>query len=272
MAMPRLFNRIRAGLTAIAAFGAGTAALAAGPLTDIPADKAADREQLWAAVMESFYGGHDAARECWLATIDLQEHCMRPHRLDAVDADTGHLYFIVTGGYRISEIGEPDNCHACAGSLGLIVLRQSGSLLELVARNGLAAQAGAWGAIPDNGSFRLREIGDGAYGWTMERLWGGQGYVGSTVSVFGVSGSDVVDLGDVPILADNTDLCGNETSTCFTKTYDLVFDALSGDGFRDIVLKKRPDSTEGPASFRIPFDREGFAYTLPPVISEFFSF
>jgi len=256
-------GRISALIAALALGLAATFSAAAGPLTQIPSSAAASPKEFWRGVMEQFYGGYDGSLKCWIGEIDGARQCMRPHRLDTVVVDGRTLHFVVTGGYAVTEGGGRPDCHACPGSLGMIVLGETGDRMELVARNSLAEPAGAWGAVPGEDEFRLRETGPGRYGWTMRTGWTGQGYTLGHEVVYGVSGSDVVELGSIPVHADNGGVCGDGMGECFVHDYDLVFDAGTGEGRYDIVLRKRPESTGGPDTLRAPFDASALTYRMP---------
>jgi hypothetical protein len=249
-------------------FGAVSVPASAGTMTDIPLSAAGDPKLLWRAVMEGFYGPYDRASKCWMGTIDGRRHCMRPHKLDAVTTDGRELLFIVTGGYPIGENGGRNDCHACPGSLGLIVLGKTAGGLELIARNSLADETGAWGTVPVEENFRLRKIGDARYGWTMESGWTGQGYHSGWIDIFGISGSDVVEFGSVPIHADNSGTCGDGLGACFVKSYEIVFDEGADGSFYGIVLRRLEESTEGPASFSIGFDPGSLSYEVPEEVIE----
>ena len=170
---------------------------------------------------------------------------------------------IVTGGYPLGEGNSRSDCHACAGSLGLIVLEDGGDRLDLVARNSLAEPAGAWGAVPPGEGFRLRQTGDGSHGWTMETGWTGQGYNLGTTVVYGVAGSDVIELGSIPVYADNSGTCGDGLGACYVRSYEIVFDSGAGGDHYDIVMRRTDEATEGPDGFRVPFDDTVLKYKIP---------
>ena len=244
----------------------------AGTRTDIPSAAAASPKQFWRAVMEHFHGGYDRSRKCWIGTMEGARQCMRPHRLDTVSAGGVTRHYVVTGGYEITGEGGPVECHVCTGSLGLIVLQEAGKWLELVARDSLAEKAGSWGRIPPEDSFRLREIGDGRHGWTMETGWMGQGYVLGSVIVYGVSGSDVIQLGHIPVHADNSGACGEGMDRCFEHSYELVFAPVPGAAYYDIVLRKISSEPGDPEGFRVPFDEEALKYQLPEEAGSLFNY
>lgn len=265
-------NRAYACIAAIALSLAAAHPAAAGMRTGIPSASIDTPADFWKAVMEHFYGGYDRSRKCWVGEIDGEPHCMRPHRLDSVSSGGAVRHFVVAGGYKIEGNDGPANCHACSGSLGLIVLEEAGGELELVARNGLAEAAGAWGEIPPEENFRLREIGPGRHGWTMQTGWAGQGYVYGSFVVYGVSGSDVIQLGHIPVHADNSGYCGEDMPKCFVHDYELVFGSGSGGTFHDIVLRKIGGEAEDPEGFRIPFDETALKYQVPAEADALFEF
>ncbi|PWW03477.1 hypothetical protein DFR52_101158 [Hoeflea marina] len=250
-------------------------ALAAGPAvagvqTSIPASATQSPKAFWAAVMEEFYGPYSTRQKCWLGTVEGKAVCMRPHRLDTVVEGGASRYYLVIGGYELQEGGGRPDCHACAGSIGLIVLGGGSSRLELVARNSLAEPAGSWGEVPGEKQFRLQRIGPAAYGWTMESGYTGQGYTGVGETVFGLVGDKVADLGFINTHSDNSGACGDGMAACYAHDYELIFDIAPGDTRFSDVIVRRLDSTDpkSPASFAVPFNRQTLSYDVPQALSD----
>ena len=97
--------------------------------TSIPSSLADDEERLMPEVMTEFYGSFDREKACWISKHEdtlLHEgnrtYCMKPIRLDVRSSRGRKMLFIVAGGQQLNEEGQPLECHACAGVLGLIVL------------------------------------------------------------------------------------------------------------------------------------------------------
>lgn len=179
----------------------------AGP---IPADAAKNPKVLWRLVMEDYYGPYDKARKCWVASLQDEQVCMRPHRLDQVSIRGVDHLFLVVGGTVLGDDGQPMEAHVDAGALGLIVLKADGGRLSLVARNDLHEAFGTFGAVPAEDQFELREIGpDETYGWVATSGWMGQGHVITSASIFALRGDQVVSIGDIPNHYDNSGNCEN---------------------------------------------------------------
>lgn len=179
----------------------------AGP---IPADAAKNPKVLWRLVMEDYYGPYDKARKCWVARLQDEQVCMRPHRLDQVSIRGVDHLFLVVGGTVLGDDGQPMEAHVDAGALGLIVLKADGGRLSLVARNDLHEAFGTFGAVPAEDQFELREIGpDETYGWVATSGWMGQGHVITSASIFAIRGDQVVSIGDIPNHYDNSGNCEN---------------------------------------------------------------
>lgn len=196
-----------AGLTALILSGLCFAPTLAAP---IPVETAKDPKTLWRLVMGDYYGPYDKARKCWVATLDGQQVCMRPHRLDEASIHgTNHL-FLVIGGTVLGDDGEPQQSHADAGALGLIILKADGPSLKLVARNDLHTPFGTFGAVPVEDQFELRQIGpDDTFGWLATNGWMGQGHHITSATIFAARGEDIVSLGDIPNHYDNHGNCEN---------------------------------------------------------------
>lgn len=243
----------------------------AGVQTGIAASTTASPKVFWGAVMEEFYGPYSKRQKCWLGTIEGKTVCMRPHRLDTVVEGGATRFYVVTGGYELDEDGGQSTCHACAGSLGLIVLGDGGGgRLELVARNSLAEPAGSWGTIPDEDQFKLQLIGPQAYGWTMHSGYTGQGYTGEGESVFGVIGGKVADLGFINTHSDNGGSCGDGMGACYAHDYELFFDIKPDDArFSDLIVRKLQSTDPAtPASFSVPFNASTLRYDVPEALSD----
>ena len=235
----------------------------------IPADTATQPKILWRLVMEGYYGPYDKARKCWTARIDDEHLCMRPHRLDQVAIHGVNHLFLVVGGTRLGDDGQPQESHADSGALGLIILRQDGDTLGLVARNDLHASFGTFGAVPAEDQFAVREIGpDETYGWVATDGWMGQGVVIQSSTVLAPIGDRIVSIGNIPVHYDNSGNCedgkviGSDTP-CTDYSAELLFDA-TGKGARFFpVTMKITGTREGVTldkTFTTSFDNDKLTY------------
>ncbi|OCW56744.1 hypothetical protein [Hoeflea olei] len=237
-------------------------------LTSIPAAAADDPKSFWGAVMTEFYGPYDKRLKCWKGTVKQDTLCMRPHVLASVMVDGKPRHFVVMSGYAPGPDGARPDCHACGGKLGLVVLAPAGERLALVARNDLATDAGSWGSTPPEEAFRLVELGKGNYGWLMESAYTGQGYTEGGVSIFGVIGDRVFDLGFIGTYADNGGTCGDGMGACYTHSYEILADpASSAEPFGDLIARKL-ESTRGdtPDMVRIPYAQDTLRYEMPAAL------
>lgn len=235
----------------------------------IPADAAKDPKTLWRKVMEDYYGPYDRAKKCWVATLHGEHVCMRPHRLDQISIRGANHLFLVIGGTVLGDDGEPQQSHADAGALGLIILKTAGPSLKLVAKNDLHSAFGTFGAVPAEDQFELRKIGpDDSYGWLATSGWMGQGHNITSVSIFTARGEEIVRLGDIPNHYDNQGNCENgktinDGKPCTDYSAELSFDASdNGSRFYPVIMKVA-GSREGATldqTFATTFDEQSFTY------------
>lgn len=159
-----------------------------------PADK------MWVKVLTQSYGPYKSGLKCWTGQQDGKQFCMAPHKQDVKTIDGVPHHFLVLAGYEIQESGGRKGCHACAGTMGLLVMRENGNEFELVARNSLFEEIGSWGDVPVADVFELREIGDtGTYGWLIQLGYTGQGYSFFNSVLHAVQGNRITQIGNFPI-------------------------------------------------------------------------
>lgn len=232
-----------AGLVALALLNLLPFASAA-PAATIPAEAAQQPKMLWRLVMEDYYGPYDKAQKCWVARLDGEQVCMRPHRLDHVSIKGVDHLFLAIGGTRLGEDGQPQEAHVDSGALGLIILKVDGAALRLVARNDLHSSFGTFGNVPDKDQFAVREIGpDDTYGWVATDGWMGQGHVIQNSTVLTPIGDKVVSIGNFPVHYDNSGNCengkviGSETP-CTDYSAELLFDSADKAArFYPVIMK-----------------------------------
>lgn len=237
-------------------------------LTSISSASIDDPKAFWRATMEEFYGRYDSRRKCWVAAGATEPLCMRPHLLSTViESDVPTLY-VAMSGYAITPEGGQADCHACAGKLGLVVLRPRGDRLVLVARNNLSADVGSWGQVPPEEFFRVVELGNGNHGWLMEFYYTGQGYTEGGFGVFGTIGDKVVDLGFISTHSDNGGTCGDGMGECYTHSYEILNDPDASDArFGDLIARKVESTNPGaPGTVRVPFSQAELRYLTPSTL------
>tara|TARA_R110002020_G_scaffold150446_3_gene327182 strand:+ start:7179 stop:8069 length:891 start_codon:yes stop_codon:yes gene_type:complete len=237
-------------------------------LTTIPADAADDPKAFWSAVMEEFYGPYDKRAKCWIGAVGSEKLCMRPHLLSTVAVDGEPMHFVAMAGYAPGPDGGRAECHACTGKLGLVILRETGERLALVARNDLATDAGSWGTVPPEEFFRVVELGKGNHGWLMEFFYTGQGYTEGGVGIFGAVGDRILDLGFVSTHSDNDGACGEGLRECFRYSYEILSDPSgSGSRFADLIARKLESTkADAPETVRIPFSEAALKYETPAAL------
>ena len=199
---------------------------------------------LWRLVMEGYYGPYDKARKCWTARIAADHVCMRPHRLDQVSIQGVNHLFLVIGGTFLDESGQPRDAHVDSGAMGLIILKESGQSMKLVAKNDLHSPFGTFGSLPDEDQFSVREIGpNDTYGWVASSGWSGQGHTIASSTIFTAIGDTVVSLGNIPDHYDNMGNCENgkvmgQDIACTDYSSTLLFDSTDqGNRFFPIIVK-----------------------------------
>ncbi|MFT3988979.1 hypothetical protein [Aestuariivirga sp.] len=237
---------------------------------DVPASVMRDPTIFWKVFMRNFYGNYNKAKKCWLSKHEGQLYCMRPHKLDTVSVGAQKLYFVVAGGERLDDQGEPQNSHADSGVLGLVVLTAKNGALGEIAQNSLYQDFGSFGALPLAENFKVRELGpNGNYGWTVDNGWAGMGIDQESTTIFASIGDTVTKIGVIPLHFDergNCDESGKNIQTgktCSDYSFELLFDAQElRERFYPIILKLS-GSREGiplDRTFQTTFDMSKFRY------------
>lgn len=259
------------GLAGLALLGASLVGPAATALAaPLPAATASQPKTLWKLVMEGYYGAYDKALKCWTARIGEDRVCMRPHRLDQVAIGGVNHLFLVIGGSRLGDDGQPQQSHADSGVLGLIVLKQDGDALTLVASNDLHSPFGSFGSVPAEDAFAIREIGpDETHGWVATDGWMGQGHMITSATIFAPVGDKVVSIGNIPDHYDNSGNCENgkvigSDTPCTDYSAELIFDSADKASRFFPVIVKVTGSREGvpiDKAFTTRFDPGSFTYS-----------
>ncbi len=235
----------------------------------IPVEAVSQPKILWRLVMEDFYGPYDRHQKCWISHIGGDTICMRPHRLDQVSVGGINHYFLVIGGNRLDENGMPQQSHADAGVMGLIIFKDNGRNLKLVAKNDLHAAIGSFGSIPAEEQFAVREIGpNDTYGWIAESGWMGQGITITYSGIFVAIGDTIADLGSLPSHYDNSGNCENgkvigSGEPCSDYSATIMFDPQQHNERFYPALLKVTGSREGmiiDQTFVTKFDPSRLAY------------
>ena len=237
--------------------------------TSIPSSLVDDKKRLLPDGMTEFYGSFDKQKACWISKHeDILSHeanrsyCMKPIRLDVRSSSGRKMLFIVAGGQQLNEEGQPLECHACVGVLGLIVLRPNGANLGVVATN-LYASYGHSGLSPEGDSVTLQRLGpNGAYGWVASS---GDVHGGGEIQlaeVYGVIGNTV------KLLTTITSSCSDKTGAGAVGpltdiSTNFVFDTHpSASSFYPILLRLSGLKAGRPfhGNYRLVFDKNSLTY------------
>ena len=73
----------------------------------------------------------------------------------------------------------------------------------------------------------------------------------------------MIELGSIPVYADNSGTCGDGLGACYVRSYEIVFDSGAGGDHYDIVMRRTDEATEGRDGFRVPFDGTALKYAIP---------
>ena len=239
------------------------AAPAAAASLDIAATDS-DRD-LWKAVMTGLYGPYDGGGKCWVGSAGADRSCMRPMRLDRVEEGGTRRLYIATGGGALSG----NDCHGCAGYVGLVVLEEEGGRFRLAADNGLHEQMGAWGAAPPEESFALHRIGPDNHGWTIESGFTGQGVTMGGQTVHVMRGGKVAEIGRITTIFDN---CGFDPDDCRSREASVTFDPASAADpyYAATVVIDKAEPPVAETRFKVPFDKVSGRYTTPAALEKAF--
>ena len=268
-------RRVLLSLLAALAFTAGPAI--AMELTPIPSSAAASDKTLWRQVMTTFYGKYDKTAKCWIGKASGKRYCMRPHTLHRISAGSATHYYLAIGGHPIED---GHDCHACPGTLGLFVLSDETRTLGIVARNSGYMEFGSWGTVPPEENVAVVRIGGPAsFAWAIETGWMGHGIATTSISIQGVVGDQVMDLGYVPRSFSDEGNCENGVNLssgekCTGVSFEPVYNADGGtDRFGPIVVRGSGIWKGEPfnQSYTVTFDPQAMTYRIPPDFPEDFS-
>jgi hypothetical protein len=198
----------------------------------LPASLLDDPKLLWRAVMTSFYGQYNKTLKCWVGRDDKQtSYCMRPIKLDTVEAIGGKAVYLSIGGQALGRDGALNYSGADGqGAIGLIVMSQEGKHLVTSATNSLYASAGTFGGMvsgPREDNVSLRKIGKETWAWLIESgiFYSGNGAFSHTIEA--PIGDKVVSVGRIPssMFQDEAGACKPK---CANLTADIIIDSQDG--------------------------------------------
>jgi hypothetical protein len=261
---------------ALALWLLATPSLAEGVVTGMPSGLADNLKQFWRAFMAEFYGPYDKAKKCWISNTSDGQYCMRPHTLQTIMQDGKKRLFLSAAG-SIDKPGEPNDCHACAGSIGYFVLDATGEKLSVIARSKPYLDDGSYGRATPEDRINVRQIGpDENYGWVAEGFWMGQGIEVENFQVFGVIGDQVRSLGSVSKSYSDQGNCDENGKLitsgepCSEFRFEATFDTSKPDRFSPIILRSTGllNGQMFEQTFTSTFDESQFLYQRPPGLPE----
>ncbi len=253
---------------------------AAGLQSLSPADVTQNPARFWAGVMEEFYGPYDKSLKCWVGEVMTEEGeerlCMRPHKLTSVDVRNTQQHHVAIGGYALNDQNGRDDCHACSGRVGFVVLENGPSSINIITKNSLAEAMGSWGSVPPEENFELRNIGkDNAYGWIVHSGYSGQGYTYLGAGIYGMVGDMISQLGFVPTgFSDEGNCDGGKNifngNPCSDYSAEIEFIEVSDTSFYTARLKHSGTYQGEPMDevVDIAFDEATSTYKVPESLSK----
>jgi hypothetical protein len=237
--------------------------------TSIPSSLADDEKRLMPEVMNEFYGSFDKEKACWISKHKEGEHegtyCTKPIRLDVINSAGRKMLFIVAGGQKLDEEGNPEEYHAATGVLGLIVLTPNGANLGVVATT-LHDEFESYGRYPQHDAVTIHALGpNGAYGWVAELGEQHSGYEYRWAKVYGVIGHSVEPLTTITsYYSDETGAGAIGPLTAISAK--LAFEThSSASSFYPIKLRVSGVKQGRPFSgnYRLVFDNTSLTYLSP---------
>ncbi|MGB3502358.1 MAG: hypothetical protein WBA44_12090 [Mesorhizobium sp.] len=215
--------------------------------------------------MTGLYGPYDKKLKCWIGKFDGDRICMRPHKLVSQSIDGAERVYMVIAGAQTPA----QECHACGGNVGFVVLEKRGDRLELVAANDLYHETGSWGRAPDEEAFNFVRLGPKEYGWTMDFGYTGQGVTMGSVEVFAPVDAQVKSLGGIMTIFDDCAAYG-DGRPCDSYSFDLSFDETGQGRYYDAVLTLAADSEKPDIGdrFVVPFVADKGEYVAPSEVRQ----
>lgn len=238
-------------------------------VTKIPSSIAGNDKELWKQVMAGFYGKYDRRQKCWVRKAEGKSWCMRPHTLHRVSDGAASLYFMAIGG---GPLGEANDCHACAGALGLLVLTDAHPNLGVVAKSARYMDYGSWGKVPAEESFAVHRIGAPAnFAWAIENGWTGQGVTATWTDLFGIIGDQVKSIGQLPAGFSDEGNCDNGVNLstqekCTAVSFETLYAASRTDETFASIMLKGSGTLKGETfgqNYTVDFDRTSMSYKEP---------
>ncbi len=230
-------------------------------------------KELIRGVMSEFYGVYDQTKQCWVAKHKNNAYCMRPIKLEVVSLKGTKQYFVSVGGRQLDENGDPKDCHACLGALGLLVLAPNGSNVALLAKNNLYEDYETYGRSPSPKMISIYRIGPGDnYGWIAQasEIHGGEEYLWS--QVYGVLGDNVALLASVITHYANPMTCESEgRAYCTDVSANLIVDQTSALGaFFPLILNAsgKLRGAQWRKTYQFRFDESSRKYIAPTGVPE----
>jgi len=225
--------------------------------------------------MTSLYGPYDRKLKCWIGKDERKAvYCMRPLKLDAVEAKSGKVVYLSMGGHALGRDGAINYSGADGqGAIGLVVMSQQGKHLVTSSANSLYEVAGTGGLMvsgPREDSVSLRKIGKDSWAWFVESgmFYSGNGALIKTIET--PIGDKVVSVGRIPssMFQDGTAACKPQ---CPNLDADIIIDNQnSAERFYPIIVRihDRVDASRVEGTFHVPFNDGKLQYETPRELIE----
>jgi hypothetical protein len=178
-------------------------------------------------MLAEIYGPYSSVNNCWLSKRDDGAYCIKLIKAESVSFAGDRRTFITTGGQKLDDHGEPLECHACLGVLGLIVVSAENNG-RVLARNSLFEDAKTYGRVPKPIDVSVRRLGPGgSYGWIVKMDEDHGGTEVRWLNIYGVIGDAVVRLGSIVSKYSNHLDCAERYAACTNISVELLIDSQS---------------------------------------------
>lgn len=164
--------------------------------------------------MNQLYKRYDDAKKCWVTRYQGDIYCME---IDSVNQAGGMLHVFAIG-------STSDAAHVTPGVAGGIVLDITSRPAKVVAASKVIGGYGNTGMPPD--AWQFTRLGSKAWGWINTSSDIHQGVIEGSMSILGVHGKEIVELGGFASLFSCED-CAGVKGTADDINSAIQFDTLN---------------------------------------------
>ncbi|CAH2602644.1 conserved exported protein of unknown function [Rhodovastum atsumiense] len=230
------------------------------------------------AALTRQYGAPDQRRQCWKARTPPRQGqsgitaCLQVAQNWRVETAAGPQLFVLLAG------NGPQDCHACAGVIGLFSFVQANGRWTVAAKLP-ATEDGAYGEPTGAAAFQVLQFGPATWGWIQKTGYFAMGEGTESYMVWLPRRGGIVEAGNLPAGYDNSGACDEEPQTgsgheCRRLSATLQVDRSGGNGDA-WSLRMEVTGMHGArqvrAGFTVPFDPVRFRYSPPKALEEFIS-